>query len=365
MATRKAVELRHKGRTYRADSRETFFKWAKEHRISRDDSYRVAGTEKWIPVTANSELEMLLDPDNWWKIKMGSNTYIASDWDAIVKWAKEGRLSTEVQIEGPKTPPGGILGKASPELTPHLRELVPEEPEEAQVRLRFDGRTFLPGNIDTLRRWIMESRVPVEAEVSLPGEEWQSVSECQYCENELWPDAAVESAESDIPAVPESKFEPPEAGIISESPSVAETDESEEVIPLDSTESQANVFEIVEETDDDEEIPYRIRTTYGEDYSFEQPSDVMSLLNRKRIHGFDEIRHPDLPEGSMSVSEFIEVYHLKGGSILVFLILAIVFGLTGAAALVFQKQDAQWMMIGGIASLAIAFIMLVRVIWKR
>lgn len=365
MAVKKAVELRHEGRTYRADSRETFFKWAKEHRISRDDSYRIAGADKWIPVSANSDLEKLLDPDNWWKIKMGSNTYIAPDWDIIVKWAKEGRLSTEVQIEGPKTPPGGILGKASPELAPHLREFLPEGPEEAQVHLRFDGRTFIPGDIDTLRRWIRESRVPVEAEVSLPGEEWQSISECGYCEKELWPDAAVESAESDIPAVPESKLEPPEAGMVPESPSAAETDESEEVLSSDSTESQAHVFEIMEETDKDEKIPYRIRTTYGEDYTFEEPCDVLLLLKRKRIHSFDEIKHPELPGGIMSVSEFIEVYHLEGGYFLVFLILAIVFGAAGAAALIFQSQDAQWMMIGGIAALVIAFIMLVRVIWKR
>lgn len=365
MAARKAVELRHEGKTYRADSREIFFKWAKEHRISRDDSYRIAGSEKWIPVTANSDLEMLLDPDNWWKVKMGSNTYIAPDWETIVKWAKDGRLSTEVQIDGPKTPPGGILGKASPELTPHLRELVPEESEETQVRLRFDGRTFLPGNIDTLRRWIRESRIPFEAEVSLPGEEWQSISECKYCEKELWPDAAAEPAESDIPAVPESRFEPPDSVIIAESPPDAETDEAEEVISSDSDKGQTHAFEIIEETDGDEEIPYRIRTTYGEEYSFEQPSEIMSLLNRKRIHSFDEVRHPDLPEDTMSVSEFIEVYQLDSGSNIVFLILAILFGLAGAAALVFQKQDAQWMMIGGIAALSIAFIMLVRVIWKR
>lgn len=364
MAAKKAVELRHKGRTYRADSRETFFKWAREHRISMDDSYRVAGADKWIPVSANSDLEKLLDPDNWWKIKMGSNTYIAPDWDIIVKWAKEGRLSTEVQIEGPKTPPGGILGKASPELAPHLRELLPEDPEEAQVHLRFDGRTFVPGNIDTLRRWIRESRVPVEAEVSLPGEEWQSVLECGYCEKELWPDAAVESAESDIPAVTESEFEPPEAGLAPESPSVEEPDKHGEVLSPDSTEGPDHALEI-KETDKDEEIPYSIRTTYGEDYTFIQPYDVLVLLKRKRIHGFDEIRHPDLPGGNMSVSEFIEVFHLESGSFIVFLILAIVFGAAGAAALIFQKQDAQWMMIGGIAALVIAFIMLVRVIWKR
>ena len=365
MAVKKAVELRHEGKTYRADSRETFFRWVREHRVSRDDSYKVTGTDKWIPVTANRDLETLLDPDNWWKIKMGSNTYIAPDWDTILKWAKEGRLSTEVQIEGPKTPPGGILGKASPELAPHLRELAPEEQEEAQVRLRFDGRTFLPGNIDTLRKWIKESRVPVEAEVSLPGEEWRSVSECGYFEKELWPDAAVESAENDIPAVPESIFEPPGAGMTSESPSAVEPDEPGEVISPDSTESQAHAIEIIEETDEDKEIPYRIRTTYGEDYTFEQPYDVMTLLKRKRINNFDEIRHPNLPDGAMSVSEFIEVRHLKSGPFLVFLILAIVFGATGVVALVFQNQDAQWMMIGGIAALVIAFILLVRVIWKK
>lgn len=367
MTAKKAVELRHEGRIYRADSRETFFRWAREHRISRDDSYRIAGSEKWIPVNTHNELNMLLDPDNWWKIRMGSNTYVASDWESIVKWAKEGRLSTDVQIEGPKTPPGGILGKASPELAQYLLEPLPDDPSEIPVRLQFDGRTFLPGDIDTLRKWISQSRVPVEAEVSFHDEDWRPVTDCGYFEKELWPSEVIESARDDDSEKPEDEFEPPRTDEVSEPPITAEPHEIEERDPTDRPEELADEEETSENDfiEKDKEVIYRIRTTYGEDYLFRQPRDVLSLLKRKRIHNFDEVCHPDLPGGSMFVSEFIKAKHLTGTSTLLLSILSAVFGLIGATALVFQDQNAQWMMIGGIAALVIAFLMLVRVIWKK
>jgi hypothetical protein len=344
----KAVELRHEGKTYRAGNREIFFRWAREHRISIDDSYRIAGTEKWIPVSANNELNILLDPENWWKIKMGGKIYVASDWDSIVKWAKDGRLSVDVQIEGPKTPPGGILGKASPELSPYLREWVPDDPEKKPLRLRFDGRTFIPGNVDNLKKWIQESRVPKEAYVSFRGEDWQLVMECGYFEKELWSTEAALVAEK--PPSRSAGTEPPE------------TDSPE---PMEEAASE-DTAEIADDgTGGEQKKPFEITTTYGEEYIFKDPAEILSLLKKKRINSFDEIRHPDLPDGVMFISEYIEEYMQSRKSTIVLLILTILFGAAGVAAIVFQQQDAQWMFIGGIASLVIALILMIRLIWKR
>lgn len=348
MGDERAVELRHEGKTYRAASREVFFRWAREHRISTDDSYRVAGTEKWIPVTANSELNILLDPENWWKVRMGGKTYVASDWETIVRWAREGRLSSDVQIEGPKTPPGGILGKASPELSPYLREWVYDDRESQPVRLRFDGRTFIPGDLDTLENWIRESRVPMEAEVSIQGDEWQPVTDHERFTGNIWPvrdDGPAGNPVEEIPPRSEEPAEPPDR----ENPP-----------------SQVDVAEIKkagDETPDDRF--YRISTSYGEEYVFEDPREVLELLKKKRIHSFDEVRHHALPGGVVFVSEFVRDYAPGRSATIVLAILAALFGAAGAAAIIFQQQDRQWMLIGGIAALVIALILLVRMIWKR
>ncbi len=355
----KAVELRHDGKTYRAGNREVFFRWAREHRIARDDSYRIAGTDKWIPVSANNELNILLDPENWWKIKMGGKTFVASDWDSIVKWAKEGRLSKDVQIEGPKTPPGGILGKASPELSPYLREWVPDDPDKKPVRLRFDDKTFIPGDVDTLKNWIRESRVPMEAEVSIQGEDWQPVADCGYFGEELWPTEASQISE-DKSNQSVSRTKPPKTISASEPPEtdMPQTREKDESGDLEGVNGKA--AEIVLEVK-----PYRITTTYGEEYVFKHPEEILSFLKKKRIHSFDEIRHPGFPDGVMFVNEYLNEYMPKKGSIISLIILIVLFGTAGAVAIVFQQQGAQWMLIGGIASLATALILLIRIIWKR
>ena len=363
MAGAKAVELRHDGKTYRAENRDVFFKWAREHRISLDDSYRIAGTEKWIPVTANNELNILLDPENWWKIKMGGKTFVAPDWDAIVKWAKEGRLSVDVQIEGPKTPPGGILGKASTELSPYLREWVADDPDKKPVRLRFDDRIFIPGNVDTLKKWILESRVPMEAEVSIQGEVWQPVADCGYFEVDLWPTEASLMSEDEWKK-PVSRTKPPRTDTESEPPKTdkPQTGDKEEPVFREGTTGDP-----AERTSsaDGKEKRYRITTSYGEDYIFENPEEVLSLLKRKRIHSFDEVRHPDLPDGLMFVSEYLREFMPKKGSFILLVILTVLFGAAGVAAIVFQQPSAQWMLIGGIASLVIALVLLIRIIWKR
>jgi hypothetical protein len=352
MGEERAVELRHEGKTYRAAGRDVFFKWAREHRISTDDSYRVAGTDKWIPVTANSELNALLDPENWWKVRMGGKTYVAPDWETIVKWAQDGRLSTDVQIEGPKTPPGGILGKASPELSPHLREWSHDDPERQPVRIRFDGRTFIPGDVKTLQQWIRESRVPMEAQVMTDGEEWEPITECADFSKDLWPDAEsiTDAGPGERPPSDRGHSAPPEKAGPERTVRTGEgTDENPE------TRAEAREGDRL----------YRISTSYGEDYVFEDPSEIRDLLKKKRIHGFDEIKHPALPGGVMFVSEFAREFLPRSSTSILLGVLAAVFGAAGAAAIVFQRQGAQWMLIGGIASLVIALILIVRIIWKR
>jgi len=353
-----AVELRHDGNTYRAASREIFFRWAREHRISIDDSYRIAGTEKWIPVSANNELNILLDPENWWKIKMGGKTYVAPDWDSIVQWAKDGRLSADVQIEGPKTPPGGILGKASPELSPYLREWIPDDPDRKPVRLRFDGRTFIPGDLDTLGIWIQESRVPMDAEVSIQGEEWQPVTECGAFKKDLWPTEAsivTERKQSE----PEVSTEPPKSDDTSDPPQTGSPSRDVSAASVNGSETDGGHSDI------DKKKMFRIVTTYGEEYTFNDPEEIRSLLKRKRIHGFDEIEHPNLQEGSMFVSEYIKKYMPDRKLSIILMILAVLFGSAGVAAIVFQQQNAEWMLPGGIVSLVIALILIIRIIWKR
>jgi hypothetical protein len=357
MSEKKAVELRHDGKTYRAGSREIFFTWAREHRISVDDSYRIAGTEKWIPVSANNELNILLDPENWWKIKMGGKTYVASDWDSIVQWAKDGRLSVDVQIEGPKTPPGGILGKASPELSPYLREWVPDDPKKKPLRLRFDGRTFIPGDVDNLKKWIQESRVPLEAYVSIQGEDWQLVTECGYFEKDMWPTKASLVTEK-APLKPAGTV-PPRTDGVSEPPETDSPESRTEASAEDTTET------VDDGTGNEQKKQFTITTAYGEEYVFTDPQQIFSLLKRKRVNSFDEIKHPDLPDGAMFISEYLDEYMPSRKLTIVLLILTILFGAAGAAAIIFQQQNAQWMLIGGIASLAIALVLLIRLIWKK
>jgi len=352
MGEERAVELRHEGKTYRAAGRDVFFKWAREHRISTDDSYRVAGTDKWIPVTANSELSALLDPENWWKVRMGGKTYVAPDWETIVKWAQDGRLSTDVQIEGPKTPPGGILGKASPELSPHLREWSHDDPERQPVRVRFDGRTFIPGDVKTLQQWIRESRVPMEAQVMTDGEEWEPITELADFSRDLWPDAESITAPGpgERPPSDRGHSAPPETA---RPERTVRTGDGTDEIPETGAEAKEG------------DRLYRISTSYGEDYVFEDPDEIRDLLKKKRIHGFDEIKHPALPGGVMFVSEFEREFLPRSSTSILLGVLAAVFGAAGAAAIVFQRQGAQWMLIGGVASLVIALILLVRIIWKR
>jgi hypothetical protein len=346
MSGEQALEVRRDGRIYRAGGMEMLLQWAREHRISLEDHYRVAGTEPWLPVNGEQALSSLLDPENWWTLKMGGRTFIAPDWDTVVLWTREGRLTEDVQITGPKTPPGGILGKASPELAPYLREPVPEEPEVSPPRLRFDGRSFLPGDLDTVRKWIGESRVPLEAEISIDGGDWTRLRDTGLFPDDLWPsEATEEEPHLRLQQPVQEPFAEPRTVVVGQ-------DAASTGIP-----SGDRAPDLVEEE------PYRVTTTFGEDFIFHQPVEILKLVSRKKVHGFNEIRHSDLPGGSMFVGEFIETMNLKKPSSALFWTLMILFAAAAVAGIVLSRGTG-WMLYAGIGAAAVSVAFLAGALWK-
>ena len=137
-----AYEVMHAGRVHRAASMDTVLRWARERRITGEDSYRKAGEDRWNRVADHSALAEILDPSTWWTVKMDDREYTAPDFETVVEWTREGRVSTEAVIEGPRTPPGGVLASGLPGLAPFLREPPAREPSEEPPRVRIDGREY-------------------------------------------------------------------------------------------------------------------------------------------------------------------------------------------------------------------------------
>lgn len=347
MGAEHAFEVRHEGRIYRAAGMEVLLQWAREHRITLEDHFRVAGTDPWLPVSDETELRGLLDPENWWTLKMASGTFIAPDWDTVVLWTREGRLTEDVQITGPKTPPGGILGKASPELAPYLKEPVPDEPEIIPPRLRFDGRTFLPGDIETVCKWIGESRVPREAEISIDNGPWLPLAGSDEFPEDLWPREAIDP--TDQPELKDEVSADAEDGADGTTEDPVESDAGEPQFEGELPEP----FPGLDVTE-----PYRITTTFGEDFTFTQPRELQRLVSRKKVHSFDEVRHPGLPEGSMFIGEFMESMNIGRQGRALHWILAGVFA-AGAAALFVLGHWTGWMLIAGAAAAAAALTFMI------
>jgi hypothetical protein len=293
MSEGSAYEVMHGGRVHRAASMDTVLRWARERRITGEDNYRKAGEDEWIRVADNSALAGILDPSTWWTVKMDDREYTAPDFETVVEWTREGRISTVAVIEGPRTPPGGVLASGLPGLAPFLREPPPRKPSEEPPRIRIDGRDYLPGSVDRIREWIKGSRIPLEAEISLDGGEWEPLSECSLFELEMWPSGAHGEEVDEGEAEPGSRPDKPERTGEGKPPLTDVTPERKEGVSG-------------EYSDD----PWQVVTLAGE-YEIRHPAEIFDLLDSKKAHSFDEVRHPDLPDGACSVAKMIEVLNLR------------------------------------------------------
>lgn len=297
-----AWELNHRSRIHRAPDFNHLMQWVKEYRVTSSDSFRKAGTEEWIPVMSRKEFASILNPDNQWAVSMHSGVFRVPVFEMLVKWAKEGRISDDAVVEGPRTPPGGVKASALPALAPHLKELPAEKP--LIVFLNIDGKQFTAPDTATVREWIRDSRVPVDSTISLDGKTWEPVSMCGLFDLEDWPRAAhgrVEEEElPEMPepsAVPVVKEEPPEeVPEIAVEPVPEEPDSESETEP--EAESSGDAF-------------YTVLT--GESsINVESVSELKRLLKKRLIFTYDEIRHPSLSEESVSVGEYLEKMRKQG-----------------------------------------------------
>ena len=337
MAESSAYEVRHKGRIYRASDRDTLHAWARELRISANDLMRKAGGEEWHPVSDDQQLAELLSPESWWHVTIDGETYTAPDFDALVRWAREGRLTTDAEIEGPRTPPGGVLASGLPRLAPYLKEPPNREGEEPP-RLSIDGREYLPGDTETLRGWIQQSRVPPEAEICLSGGDWEPIGECGLFEPELWPEGAWGQPPEDAePEEPEE--EPSKPSNTTEDREGTEAPEEEAPPSTEPPEENGVPAEVpgfeeegVEEEDGEEDFqPYVIETLQGR-FEASAPKRVKDLLSKKQVHTFDRVVHPELPDGECSVEEFLSMKGLGRSYLWVWILIVV---LLAAAAVLF------------------------------
>jgi len=255
----------------------------------------------------------------------------------VVRWAREGRLTTDAEIEGPRTPPGGVLASGLPRLAPYLREM-PTGEGDAPPKLRIDGREYSPGDVDTVREWIEASRVPPEAEVSLSGGDWEPIGECGIFEPELWPEGAwgqpPEDSEPEQPAVAEADAAEEDSapdGAEAEEGAAPKADEPEDA---DDSLPGFGPDEGAEEDEDDgepPEEPYAIETLQGR-LEAATPQRVADLVAKKQVRPFDRVLHPELPDGECSVSEFMEIKGLGRSYAWVWILIVV---LLAAAAVIF------------------------------
>ncbi len=291
-----AYELKHCGKIHRASDLSQLLQWVKEYRVSLEDSFRPAGTDEWLPVMSNPQFASLLNPDNQWTVSMDSGVFKAPDFDVIVQWARDGRVTEDAVIEGPRTPPGGVRASALPAVAPHLRE-VPGKGSSAPW-LRIDNREYRAPDTDTIRSWIRESRVPVESEISLDGKNWEPVISCGLFDLEDWPAEAHGTVEEEeLSHAPEPK-EPP-APEPEEPP--GETPEQEEEPDQPDAEAPSGT----------DIVPYTVVTADNE-ITVESVSELKRLLKKRLLFSYDEIKHPDISEESLSVGEFLDRLRTRG-----------------------------------------------------
>jgi hypothetical protein len=306
MSESQAYELEHSGGVHRASSFDVLLKWAEDLRVDGKDRFRPAGTHDWKQVTDDPRLAALLSPENHWRVRMSSGDFTAGSFEAVVRWAREGRLSTDAVIEGPKTPPGGVMASALPALAGQLKEA--DSDSDDLPRLRIDGIEYPAPDVETISRWITESRVPVDAEISLAGGIWEPVGSCGLFDLENWPQAALGEAEEPSGEPRPSDPEPPlpEPGESSVFPP-AFTGRGELPDWFEKTRPPAEPEQKEEDSDGDSVESFTVITASGTEHSFEDPSEVLELLRKRKVMEYDEVRHSSLPEGSTSVGALADL----------------------------------------------------------
>jgi hypothetical protein len=294
-----AYELKHRGKIHRASGFKDLKRWVLESRVSAEDMFRAAGTEQWFPVMGKPEFAKILDPDNRWVVKMNSGEYNAHSFEIVARWAEEGRITDDAVVEGPRTPPGGVRAVALPALAPNLREKPGKKPVLPVIR--FDGREYPAPDTETIRKWIKESRVPVEAEISLDGKGWEPVSSCGLFDLEDWPLAAHGVIEEEyLPEMPD----PAAVSTMERITEVGKTDISKEgEQPVSSERTFSEISEITGEVD--ERVPFTVVSGNSET-TVQSVFELKHLLRKKLIFSYDEIKHPSITEETLSVGEYLE-----------------------------------------------------------
>jgi hypothetical protein len=305
-----AYELKHCGKIHRASDFSELTGWVKESRVTAEDSFRSAGSEEWISITAEPELAAILNPSNHWTVTMKSGVFKAHQFEMIVRWAEEGRITDDAVVEGPRTPPGGVSATALPALAHNLRK--PLDERKSFPLLRIDGREYPAPDADAIRSWIRDSRVPVESEISLDSKNWEPVSSCGLFDLEDWPQAAHGRVEEELlPEMPryqhsvsiETDVSVP-VTLHEEAVGSGEDEESVFRKIQKGSSAQHTLTQSVNTPENNIKLPFTVVSGDSE-LAIESVAKLRALLKRREIYSYDELRQSGVTDGSTSVGEFL------------------------------------------------------------
>ncbi len=325
-----AYELKHNGKIHRVPDFAELKKWVFQGRVSEKDSYRTAGASQWISVLKEPEFASVFNPEQQWTVSMQGGIFKTYDFDIVIRWAEEGRITDDAIVEGPRTPPGGVKATALPALASNLRK--PGGTKKVFPTLRFDGNDYPASDTETIGKWIVESRVPVDALISFDGTNWEPVSACGLFDLEDWPRAAHgKIEESSLPEMPEVTEPEPEidtdlhASSESEEKVITEEDDDEEEETIVNGDNS-------KEPENQEEFATFTVISGNSEMTIESLTKVRALLKKKLIFSYDEIKHHSIDEEYISVGEYLDsvktVHHGKWFWMLIALgVIAIVTGL--------------------------------------
>ncbi len=330
-----AYELKHSGNIHRTSSFSELKSWVLESRVTAEDSFREAGSDQWLSVLSEPEFAAILNPDSQWIVSMKTGVFKAHRFETIVKWAEQGRITEDAIVEGPRTPPGGVMATALPALALNLRSQVVEKPDLPV--LRIDGRVYTANDTDTIREWIKHSRVPVETEISLEGKKWQPIVSCGLFDLEDWPLAAHGRIEEE--PLPEMPVRRPNRIVFEDEPVVSEDhpEEKEDASLQGQSFSEITEVTVNESTaDETEEVPYTVVSGNSE-MTIESVAKLRSLLKKKMIFTYDEIKHPSISEETISVGEFLESLKSPGKGVIFWILWTLLIAVVSFGALEYFK----------------------------